>query len=273
MSQSQPPQMLGEQPPGLNINQLQDQMCNLVYNFCSIVTMPVEMALRPRYGSRYFSPLVLFFSAVMMIVVPVFFAVTGAIGGMIPFMRSAPPRGIIGMGDLSRYFFIGAFIHGIRIWRRMIHMEREQCSTHEGPPLPLFYLFPKGNSFWVCRIVWEPVFLILASIVLTNLLILQSSAATYLQVAAVALAMKQYVAWYQQWQYLRQIMDMRFTGPIIARLAENQATDKELAAAHLASFPKDLPSDVRRGAAQHLARIYSAQADAPQTASEQQQSA
>ncbi len=37
---------------------------NLVYNVCSIVTCPVEMALRPQYGSRYFPPIIMFFSAV-----------------------------------------------------------------------------------------------------------------------------------------------------------------------------------------------------------------
>ncbi len=257
---------LGSQAPGVtNINQFHDQMCNLVYNFCSIVTMPVEMVLRPRYGSRYFPPLIIFFSSVMMIVVPVFVAMAGAVGGLIPFARVAAPRGIIGMGDLSRFFFIGAFIHGLRTWWRMIHMEREQNSLDPGPPLPIFYLFPKGSSFWFCRIVWEPVFLFAASVVLTNMFILQSSAATYLQVAAVALAMKNYVGWYQQWQYLRQIMDMNFVGPILAKLAQNQATDKELATANLASFPKNLPPDIRRGAVAHLARIFSSGATDPET--------
>ena len=263
----------GSQAPGAtNINQLHDQMCNLVYNFCSIVTMPVEMALRPRYGSRHFPPLIVFFSAMMMLIVPLFFAFTDAIA-RIPFlrvMRVPPPHGLIGMADLSRYFFLGALIHGIRIWRRMIHMELEQDSEYEGPPLPFFYLLPKGTSFWFCRIVLEPAFLYLASVVLTDMFILQSSAATYLQVAAFALAMKQYVAWYQQWQYLRQIMDMRFRAPILARLAENQATEKEIATLHLASFPKNLPADVRRGAVAHLARIFPPSADTPEASVSEQ---
>ncbi len=242
-----------QQAPGAtNINTLHDQMCNIVYNLCSIITTPIEMLLRPRYGSRYFPPLVLALSSLMMVLLPVF----SGLGGMIPFMHPPAPRGFIGMAELSRYYFLGAFVHGIRVWRRMIHMEREQHSQWEGPPLPLFHLFPRGNSFWFCRIVWEPVFVFAASVVLENLLILQSSAATYLRVAAFALAMKQYVAWYQQWQYLREIMDARFAAPILAKLADNKATDSELEAARLASFPKDMPEEMRRGAVVHLARIF-----------------
>ena len=38
-------------------------MVNVVYNVCGIFTTPVEMALRPKYGTRYFSPIILFFSS------------------------------------------------------------------------------------------------------------------------------------------------------------------------------------------------------------------
>ena len=48
---------------------------NVVENVCSIVAMPVEMVLRPQYGTRYFPVPVVFFSAVMMIFLPLFSAV------------------------------------------------------------------------------------------------------------------------------------------------------------------------------------------------------
>ena len=71
----------------MDINHFQDAMINIVYNVCSIVTMPVEMVLRPQYGSRYFPPVIMFFTAVMMIVLPVFSALAEGVGRMVPFMR------------------------------------------------------------------------------------------------------------------------------------------------------------------------------------------
>ncbi len=66
-------------------------------------------------------------------------------------------------------------------------------------------------------------------IVLPNFFVLQRFAAHYLMFAAVMLAMKQYAAWYIQGQFLRGLMDMRNTGPIIAKLVDNSATDEDLA--------------------------------------------
>jgi len=255
----------------VSMTQFQDRMCNIVYNVCSIISMPVETALRPWYGSRYFPPLIIFCSSMMMIVVPVFLDMAGALTSLLPGGRMALPRGMFGLSDLSRFFFLGALVHGIRVWRRMIRPETEQISTFEGPPLPFFYLIPKATSFWFCRIVLEPAFLFVASVVLSTLYILQPSAAFYLQLAAIALAMKQYVAWYQQWQYIREVMDTRFVAPILAKLAENKATDAELANAHLAAFPKDLSPDLRRGTVAHLARIFSPEANAPQASEPDQQ--
>jgi hypothetical protein len=260
-----------QQSPG-NIAQLQDTMMNVVYNVCTIVTIPVEMALRPQYGSRYFSPISMFFTAVMMMVLPLFLSMAEGFSHMIPFVRFQGTPGMFGIGTLSRLYFLGSFVHGLRIWRRMLRMELEENSVYEGPPLPIFRIIP--GSFWMVRIVYEPAFVFALALVLTNFFILQSSAAHYLMLAAVLLAMKNYVAWYKTWEFLRNMMDLRFAGPRIAKLVDNQATEDDLAPIHLASFPKNLPDDVRQAAASHLARVFGGGAEAPappqqaQTASE-----
>ena len=137
----------------------------------------------------------------------------------------------------------------------MIHMDREQNSQFEGPALFIFNLLP--GSFWKVRILYEPLFLYLLSKVLPNFYILQPSAAHYLTIAALALAMKQYTAWFMQWQFLRGLMDMRNSGPIIAKFVDNTATEDDLATIHLASLPRDIPEDVRRDTAAHIARAMS----------------
>jgi hypothetical protein len=253
-----------------NINHFQDMMLNLVFNFCSIVTMPVEMALRPQYGSRYFPPIIMFFTAVMMIIVPVFFSLAGAVAHMIPFVRFPASFGMVGMYGFSRLFFLGSFVHGFRIWRRMLHMEREENSVYEGPALPFFALLP-GASFWRIRIVYEPAFVFATSMILPSFFILEPGAAHFLTISAIFLAMKQYVAWYRQWEFLRELMDMRFAGPIIARLAENRATDDDLATVHLASFPKDLSPDIRQAAISHIARAFAPEASTPERTTNSQE--
>ena len=50
---------------------------------------------------------------------------------------------------------------------------------------------------------------------------------------------------------------MRNAGPIIAKLVDNTATEDDLATIHLASLPKDIPDDVRRDTASHIARAFS----------------
>ena len=96
---------------------MHDQMINMVYNFCSIVTMPVEMALRPFHGTRYFPPIILCLSAMMMIFLPLLFSFAGAMGQFIPFAKVQGSLGLIGMWGFSRLFFLGALIHGLRKWR------------------------------------------------------------------------------------------------------------------------------------------------------------
>jgi hypothetical protein len=139
----------------------------------------------------------------------------------------------------------------------MIHMELEDHSQFEGPPLPFFYLLPKSRNFWFTRIVLEPVFVLLAATVLEDLFIIQSGLALYLRFVALALAMKNFIGWYRAWEFLRNLLDTRNAGPIIAKLVENKASEEDLAPIHLASFPKNIAPEIRRAAAAHIARVFS----------------
>jgi len=248
------PSAMKSQPT--SIDHLTDNAINIVYNLCSIVTMPVELGLRPFHGTRYFPPMVIFFSAVMMLFIPMVFSFAGAVAGMIPFARMQASIGLIGMWGLSKLFFLGCLIHGIRKWWLMLHMERETSSIYEGPALFFFTWLPKA-SFWRIRIIYEPLLLIALSIVLPNFFLLEPGAANFLLISAIFLAMKNYTGWYMHWQFIRELMDMRFAGPIIAAMAENRETEEDLASIHLASFPKDLDPDIRKAFVAHIARVFS----------------
>jgi hypothetical protein len=245
------------QPAPMNFDQMQNTAINVVDGVCSVISMPVDIILRPAYGTRYFSVPVVFCSAVLMLLLPAFTAVaTGALQ-MIPFTHVPQPRGLFDIGSLARLYFLLSFVHNFRLYRRMIHMELEDHSQFEGPPLPFFYLLPKSRNFWFTRIVLEPVFVLLAATVLEDLFIIQSGLALYLRFVALALAMKNFIGWYRAWEFLRNLLDTRNAGPIIAKLVENKASEEDLAPIHLASFPKNIAPEIRRAAAAHIARVFS----------------
>jgi hypothetical protein len=243
-----------QQPPA-DINHYQNTMMNLVYNVCSIVTLPLEMLLRPQYGTRYCPPTIQFFTSVMMTLLPVLSGMADSFSHMLPFMGFTRLTGMFGIGTLSKLYFAGSFIQGFRIWRLMMSPQREKISHYEGAALPIFRVLP--GSFFTVRIIYEPLFVLVMTLVLQNFFILQDSAVHYLVIAAVMLAMKEYVAWFKSWEALRDIMDAANTGPIIAKIVDNTATDDEYAQIHVASLPKDLSNEFRQSTADRLKRIFS----------------
>ena len=241
----------------LNINQLEYVALNVVENFCAILTRPVEMIIRPWHGSRYFTLPIIFFTNAMMIALPILSMLTTSMASMIPFVRVPPPMGLFDIGSLAKLYFLLTLIHSVRIYRLMIHPEKEKHSQYEGQPLPFFQLLPKSNSFFFTRIVLEPALVFATTIVLGPMYIFTSGLATYLQFAAMALAMKEFISWYRSWLYIRDVMDQTYAGPIIAKLVQNKATQEDLAPLHIASFPENLPADLRNAAVAHIARVFS----------------
>ena len=80
----------------------------------------------------------------------------------------------------------------------MIHMEREQHSEYEGPPLPFFALLPKSQSFWFTRIVLEPCFVFRrCNRACRTFSSCSPALAAYLHFAALALAMKNFISWFR----------------------------------------------------------------------------
>jgi hypothetical protein len=237
------------------IDQVQNIGVKVVHLVCSIFSILPEMILRPFYGTRYFPTPVVFLSTMLMILMPAFSAVTEDVQQILPFTHYRAPIGLFGIGSLSKLYFILSFIHGIRLWRLMVHMEKETISTFEGPPLIFFQLLPKSSEFWLTRIIFEPAAVLIVATVLGRLFIFQPGLTHFLQIAALMLAMKQLIEWHRAWEYLRGLMDSVNLAPIIASLVENRATQEDLAQAHLASFPSNISPEMRRSAAEHFARV------------------
>jgi hypothetical protein len=238
----------------MSMGQMEDAAINLVEFLCSVVSRPVELILRPWHGTRYFAVPVIAFSTFLMILMPVLGALFTGVVSMIPFSHASPPIELFGIVTATKLYFLLSMFHGIRHYRLMIHMEREQHSEYEGPALPFFALIPRSGSFWFTRIVLEPAFVLIVATALGRIFIFQSGLTLYLQCAALALMMKNFIGWYKAWQYIRTLMDARFASPIIAKMADNRATESDLATIHLASFPSNVDPDIRADAVSQIAR-------------------
>jgi hypothetical protein len=240
-----------------HVEHLQNTGIDFVQTVSSVFCDGVEVILRPASGTRYTPPAVQFFSMTLMAVGSAILTLLSNFMQMIPLVQVHRQVGMFGLADYAKFYFLICAIHGVRKWRRMINPALELHSEYEGPALPFFRWLPNGSSFWFVRIVLEPVFVWLVSIVLADLFIAQQDLVIYLRVAAFALLAKNFISWFRAWEYIRKILDMRNAGPIIAKLVENDATPEELAPMHLASFPKNIDPQVRKAAAIQIAQRYS----------------
>ena len=233
------------EPNLLNIVALEQMAMNVVENTCAIISRPVEMIIRPRHSSRYFPVTVIFFSNALMILLPIFTTITRTALSMIPMVHLRVPVGMFSIASFAKLYFLLSIIHGIGIYRLMINPVSEEFSYSEGPALPFFALPPKSKSFHFTRIVLEPAFVFIAAGLLEQMFIIQSGLGTYLRFAALAMVMQHFVSWYRSWQFIRDVLDNRYAAPVIAKIADNSATESELAQIHLSALPQNLPDDIR----------------------------
>jgi hypothetical protein len=241
----------------MNFDQLQDYAMGIIHTVCGSFSRPIEMMfLRPRHGTRYFNIAQITLSTLGMLLLPAFAGAADTAKNLVPFMHATPPPGFFDIGSFSRLFFLASLAHSFRLYRRMIKPETELHSQFEGPPLPFFHLLPKGRSFWFTRIVLEPLFVYIAAGILANFLIITPGLCLFLHFSALCLAIKEFVDWYANWIFIRNLLDSRNAGPLISKLVEDTATQEDLAPIHLASFPKAISPELRQEAAEYIARTY-----------------
>ena len=245
-------------PGAVNMSHLHNTAVNVVEAICSVVAMPVEVCLRPSFGTRFYPIPVFFFAALLMIGLPTFSAIFDGIVGMIPFSHPSRTIGMFDIGSLAKLFFLALAVHFVRLYRRVLHVSLESHSRYEGNPLPFFALLPGSHSWWRVRTLYEPLFVFLTATILHDLFIFTSGLSTYLRCAALALAVKSCVSFFRSWEAIRDLIDAGNAAPVLSKLVENTATQEELAPMHLASFPREISEDVRAKAAVSIARAYSA---------------
>ena len=256
--------MQPQRPADLNYHQMVDKGTNLFLLFLNTVTLPIEQILRPFYGSMYFPPSVHLFSALLMLALPMIASMFSSVPALFLAAHLHQPQALFTIGSFSKLFFLLLFIHvGRTAWLRF-DLSREEHSEFEGPALLPIRLLPWGNSFWVCRILVEPLVVAALALFMRRIMVFDALLSNYLLIASLCLMMKQYLAWHGAWAFLRRTLDAKYAGPIIATLLDDKASSKDLEKIHLVSFPKNTPPDLRRAAVEHLVRVVS-QSDYPTT--------
>lgn len=248
--------MLSAATQEIDVRHLQRNAMNLVELLCDGVSEPVQKLIRPFYGSRYFPVPVTFIGAALMILLPAFAATATGVLNMIPFVHVPMPAGMFGLASFAQAYFLVSFVHGVRTWRRMIHPEKEAHSQYEGPGYFFFNFLPQHPTFDLTRIVYEPLFVVIVSIVLQDIYIIQSPLATYLKFAALCMMLKNFCVWYRDWEYMRGILDMSNAAPIVSKIVSGTATPKEAEQLHVVSIPSTIDPEIRRAAQEAQLRRY-----------------
>ena len=119
----------------------------LSHGVCGIVTTPVEYFLRPFFGTRYFDPVQMMFTCLLMMLLPLLTGFTNVVpvfGG-----GAYSGRGYVGLGTLSLLFFASNLIHGPRLWRRIMPRARRRRRAILGATQPrLDSIFSTSRTPW-----------------------------------------------------------------------------------------------------------------------------
>ena len=75
----------------------------------------------------------------------------------------------------------------------------------------------------------------------------------YFNAVAVCLFVKSCIGWYRGWLYLRNLLDAKFRGPIIADMAAGTATAENMAKLHVAELPKSIAQATKDAVARRQA--------------------
>jgi cbb3-type cytochrome oxidase subunit 3 len=238
----------------IGVNHFRDKMWGTVYTAATVVSMPVEVIIRPFFGTRFFQPYNAGLSLALLLLLSLL-----AKPFIPPIMLAAhiqpPPSGLYNILSLAQLFFFGMIFHTFRSFRRMRNLSLELNSTYEGPALPFFALLPGGKSFWMVRLVLEPIAVIVIAYTLNHLGIFDNQLEGYLIFAAICMATKSYLHWFKAWETIRKILDAKYLAPVLSGMINGTAEDNALDQFHYASFPKHLPPDVHRAAIQQLATM------------------
>lgn len=164
--------------------------------------IPVEMWVRPGFGSEYYNPIQVICS--LMITQCVFgLSVLLRVGAhMIP-EKWRPGSCLIGMGVVLVLYYVTLAYHGWRVSKLMKNMDLEFDSQEDGDTIRAMQALPKGTNWVRARVWYEPSLIIVLSLTLWAVRLMDIYATLFLVFCAVSLWCKAALLTYEAWHYVR----------------------------------------------------------------------
>ena len=173
--------------------------CNGLIGLFSLQSFPLEMVLRPRYGSRYFK---------IVLVVLAILLFPGVCILSTPFGPKSSMAALV--------VFWGLFIyHTFR--QRPFYSRPKETEIDSELDNPGWSFLSHGSWLWT-RAVWEPLFALTVIVILYGLG-LSWPLALFLIIACFALSFKCFLLWYLAWLWRRTRLDMQNRMPVMEEIA------------------------------------------------------
>lgn len=179
----------------------------------SVFTVPLELPLRRRFGTRYIKALT-FFAGISIYNMVALFSVFGFQPGH---HHSLIPPAVATM-IVSMAVYAGLFIHGTRIRKWMLNMDMEAHSESDGYTHSIFMLLPRPTWAKV-RCVYEPLAVLAATAALYGIGFMPFVLTCYFSFGALCLTLKNSIDWYKEWLAIRTIRDQQNNATELQRVA------------------------------------------------------
>jgi hypothetical protein len=212
--------MKGQVPSPMEM--AQRYMRQVIIGLCNGYCLFLEMIVRPRFGTRYFLLMSFVWSWVSM-------QLWVIVSWGIRILRIVVPGVTVAkqpfdMGSVLLAFYVLFIIHVVRLIPLMLHIEREKDSEMENEGWALLRLLPRGRSWAMQRIVYEPVICLAAAIGLFNADVLGLVGTAYLILGSVCLSLKAAMIYWQGWEYIRIGRDAVARAKLIRSFGENPSS-------------------------------------------------
>ena len=219
--------------------------------YLGTLTLPLDMILRPRFGSQYYS-----WTQAMASVMAYKFALlvaalmTAALNELYFHKHYHWTAYTTVFWMLALWGAVGYTVH--RVARMVTHPEQEQDSQSDGPGLSIFRRLPHGNSWAWVRMVWEPLAVSLTATTLTLLGLIPYFFLPFLYVCCFALFMRAAVTYWNGWRYCRDMLDQINHAPVIQAIADGAEPPEKLGRTLFTSIPATTPPAQRKAIAMKM---------------------
>lgn len=215
------------------------------------MTLPLDMLLRPKFGSQYYSwtqattSLAFYKTALVM-------SGAGTAAANYLYFHTSHKWPIYATLLCMVVLWSILACHVFRIYKLVIDPVKEHDSMTDGPPLPIFKLLPHGDNWAWVRMVWEPLAVCATATLMGLLGLVPYLFVPFLWACAFALFMRAAYTYWEGWRYCRELLDQINHAPIIQAIADGAQPPEKLGRTLFSSIPASTPPNQKKAIAMKM---------------------